>query len=275
MNSLNATNGGESKDLLKSRTSINNNNILNNTVSNFAKKTTFDNNGSLSGNTFQNLGNSIMYSNSNKNIIPGFKGNNIPVNTSYSSPNIINTSMIKSRGNLRSAMDSLDLIVEHDEREIDNLIANNINNTDLFKNSKNNFKSNAKERYKETNDLSQKLDEVNLFTKTIMSNNDWGNSYPKLGNNSKELVENMTHFKPHKKEIEKEIGKSILNTKLPRARLSTKAIETQNFNKIHKSSYKTDTSGDGDKAFNSTALSFMKPSAFSKAFSQILGRKNN
>lgn len=270
LNPLNANIGSESKELFKSRSSINNN-ILNNTISNFNKKTTFDNNLNFSSKKLQEIGNNIINSNNySQNLNPGFKGSVNPTNTSYSSQNNTNMSMIRSKGNLRSAMDSLDLIPENDEKDIDNIISN-MNNIDLFKN---NLKLGIKDRYKE-NEASQILDEVNLFTKTILGTNNWGDSYPKLCNNSREHVEKTTYFKPQKKEIEKEVGKSILNTKLPRARLSTKAIETQNLSKLQKSLYKKNLSADGEKLFNSTSLSFLKPSAFSKAFNQILSRKND
>lgn len=275
LNSLHPSGLGEPKDLSKSKTLMNNsNNNLNNTISNFTKNTSFENNKNLSSNAFQNLGNTIINANNfskSSNII--FQGSNIPTNTSYNG--LANMSMIRSKGNLRSAMDSLDLIPEHDEREIENLVnTNNINNTDLFKNNKIYLKSNYKERYKEESESAQKIDEVDLFTKTILGTNNWGESYPKLGNINKESLENTTYFKPHKKEIEKEIGKSIFNTKLPRARLSTKAIETKNFNRIQKGSVKKENADYG-KLFNSTSLSFLKTSDFSKAFTKILARKNN
>lgn len=274
LNSLNVTSAGFPKDILKSKTLVNNN-VLNNTISDFSKKTTFDNNLTSSNNTFQNLGNSIINSNNfSKSMNLVFKGKN-SMNTSYNGLNNTNLSMIKSKGNFRSAIVSLDLIPEHDERESDNLIANNVNNTDLFKNNKIYLKSNLKEMNKEDSEAAKKLDEVNLFTKTILGMNNWGNSQPKLGINNKESVENTTFFKPQKKEIEKEVGKSIFNTKLPRARLPAKAIETQNINRMQKGSLKKDHAGDGNRSFNSTSLSFLKASAFSKAFGQILGKNSS
>lgn len=231
---------------------------------------------SVSNNTLQNIGNSIINSNNfSKSLNPVFKGNNIPTNTSYNSMNNTKISMIKSKGNLRSAMDTLDLIPEHDEKDLENIITNNVNNIDLFKNNKIYLKSNYKERYKEDSEASQNLDEINSFTKTILGTNNWGDSYPKLGKNNKESIENTTFFKPHKKEMEKEIGKSILNTKLPRARLSTKAFESQNMNRMNKSLSKKENNYGGEKLFHSTSLSFLKASAFSKVFNQILTRKNN
>jgi len=275
INSLNATtNIGDPKSLFKKRDSIN---ILNNTILNFNKTTNFENNQNMSNNTLntiQNLGSSIINSNSFiNNLIPGMKGSNVNMNTAYNGINNPNMSMIRSKGNLRSAMESLDLIPEKDE--IENLIANNINNTNLFKNNTSSFKSSQKGRYGEDSGTAKSLDEVNLFTKTILGTINWGDSYTVVSNNNKESVENTTYFKPHKKEFEREIGKSILNAKLPRSRLPTKAFEMQNQNRMNKGSFKKDSSGDKERILNSTSLSFLKPSAFSKVFNNILARKNN
>ena len=107
-------------------------------------------------------------------------------------------------------MEGLDLIPENDEKELDDLISGKINNINLFKNEKN------------KKNVNKQLEEINLFNRTILNTNNWGSS--NLRGNPKENSQNIFHFKPDVKDIEKEIGKNIYNTKLPRARQYTKAI---------------------------------------------------
>jgi hypothetical protein len=74
-----------------------------------------------------------------------------------------------------------------------------------------------KERTKET--INASLEEINKFNHSIMRNNLWGQG---LLNKQKPNTANKIPVKPDQKELEKEMGKTIVNTKLPRSRHLTK-----------------------------------------------------
>ena len=138
---------------------------------------------------------------------------------------------------LRTAMEKLDLIPEFEESEMENTKGEikKINNTNLFKNSEpsKTFYNKKRERIVLTEkNMEEDLSEINKFNNAIMKNTNWGNSV-KQGN-TEENTKNMQVHKPDKREIEREIGKNIYNTKLPRARLSTKIKDpgSNSFNKI-------------------------------------------
>ena len=86
-------------------------------------------------------------------------------------------------------MEGLDLIPENDEKELDDLISGKINNINLFKNEKN------------KKNVNKQLEEINLFNRTILNTNNWGSS--NLRGNPKENSQNIFHFKPDVKDIEK------------------------------------------------------------------------
>lgn len=137
---------------------------------------------------------------------------------------------------LRTAIEKLDLIPEFEETEMDTTKDDKkINNTNLFKNTEPNktVYNKKKERIILSDKKSEEdLNEMNKFNNAIMKNANWGNSVKTA--HTEENAKNLQFHKPDKKEIEREIGKSIYNTKLPRARLFTKIKDpgSTSFNKI-------------------------------------------
>lgn len=109
----------------------------------------------------------------------------------------------KIGGSLRNALENLDEIAEP-------IIPEDIeNNSNLFKNNK---------REEDQGDKNESLEEINKFTYSLVHNQAWG------ANNVRGRFykgEGTMHFKPDLKEIEKEVGKNIIKTKLPRARAFT------------------------------------------------------
>jgi len=176
---------------------------LNNTISNFSKKSEI---GGLNTDTrtslFQGMGALIM------NSIP-FQVNSVIIKKE----NVNNFS--SKVPNLKLAIEQLDLIPENEEKEEDE---NKINNTNLFKNFKIDKIGN--------NNKENKLDDINTFNNTIMSAKNWGENNLK-NNNNKDPMERTNYFKPNKKNQERELGRSIVDTKLPRARLPNRFMEQQ------------------------------------------------
>ena len=115
---------------------------------------------------------------------------------------------------LKSVLDALDLIPEYDKKLEDEHFRNT--NTDMFKNKKNNL---DKEKDKNKQSITASLEEINKFNHSIMRNNLWGNS---MNNKPKPNTANKMPIKPDTKELEKEMGKTIVNVKLPRSRHLTK-----------------------------------------------------
>jgi hypothetical protein len=117
---------------------------------------------------------------------------------------------------LKSASVDIETIVENDEFPFnlknEDLNKEIIDNTNLFKKTGNNYNKNEQNM----NGLKNSLEEINNFNMSIVKNNQWGTFYSKIqkdSSNKKKLN------KPDLKEIEREVGKNILNTKLPRSRV--------------------------------------------------------
>ncbi len=114
--------------------------------------------------------------------------NNIKVNTKV--------------GSLKNTLESLDQIVEFEEHENES-----VNNANFFKQTK------IKDKI---NDYQKSLEDINKFNFSIIKNAQWGANNT-IGQNQKH--DNITKYKPDLKEIEREVGKNIVQTKLPRARV--------------------------------------------------------
>ena len=148
---------------------------------------------------------------------------------------------------LRLEMEKLDLIPEFEESEIDGEKAKKLKNTNLFKkvetsknkkiNNKKNILNNNNNYNKDNLNLkNEELEEINKFNNAILKNANWGTAGKPMA--SEENTKNYQCHKPDKKEIEREIGKNIYNTKLPRARLLTK-IKDPGSNSFSKAANKT------------------------------------
>lgn len=111
---------------------------------------------------------------------------------------------------LTSVLDALDQMPEYDKRLEDEHFRST--NSDLFKNKKAPAEL-EKEKFKEN--INASLEEINKFNHSIMRNTLWGHG---LMNKPKPNTANKIPFKPDQKELEKEMGKTIVNTKLPRSR---------------------------------------------------------
>lgn len=157
---------------------------------------------------------------------------------------------------LKAALEGLDLIPEYEENITnDNLnnADNPINNSNLFKKTKNNF----------TDDL-QVLEEINKFNLSIVNNTQWGTTGSKMPRN---LNAGKVPAKPNLKEIEREVGKNIVKTKLPRARVysyvkntpaNIMSVTLNNFSKVKKNPIGNETTTSNfnktvGKKFNKTA----------------------
>jgi hypothetical protein len=109
----------------------------------------------------------------------------------------------KIGGSLRNALENLDEVAEP-------IVLDSVeNNTNIFKNKKNDG---------DQSDDGKSLEEINKFTYSLLHNQAWG------ANNVRgrfDKGEGTMHFKPDLKELEKEVGKNIVKTKLPRARAFT------------------------------------------------------
>jgi len=130
-------------------------------------------------------------------------------------------------GSLKSALDSLELIPEYEEGGEGKVV-----NNDLFKERRKSDQEKDEEKQK----IEASLEEINKFNSMIMKNSQWGSSIPAKSGNKK--ITNIP-LKPNHKELERELGtynniiifinifliflgKSIVNTKLPRARQLSK-----------------------------------------------------
>ncbi len=106
-------------------------------------------------------------------------------------------------GSLRSALENLE------EGAEDNIVPDEPqNNSNIFKKTKKDDLEND----------GKSLEEINKFTYSIVHNQQWGSNATK---GHYEKYENRAPYKPELKDIEKEIGKNILKTKMPRARAYT------------------------------------------------------
>ena len=115
---------------------------------------------------------------------------------------------------LRSVLDALDQMPEYEQKLEDEHFRST--NTDIFKNKKNLIEK-EKDIFKES--MTAYLEEINKFNHSIMRNNLWGQN---LLNKPKPNTANKLPIKPDTKELEREMGKTIVNTKLPRSRHLTK-----------------------------------------------------
>jgi hypothetical protein len=139
---------------------------------------------------------------------------------------------------LKTATVNLDSIVEKDEL-LFNLKNNEnlkdpkeiIDNPNLFRKSSYNKKDEG------GNSIKNSLDEINNFNMSIVKNNQWGSNYSKLPKEGSRIKKSN---KPDLKEIEREVGKNILNTKLPRSRVFSFVFTPKQMNStFHKSVKKT------------------------------------
>lgn len=120
---------------------------------------------------------------------------------------------------LRLQLEKLDLIPEDDENSINK---KTINNENLFK------KTNPAKSKININ-TERELDEMNKFNNEIIKDLKWGSTNNKRDGD--DHYNSKQHIRPNIKNVEKELGKNIVNTKIPRARLLTK-VKDPNFNKI-------------------------------------------
>lgn len=111
---------------------------------------------------------------------------------------------------LTNVFDALDQMPEYDKNLEDEHFRST--NIDMFKNKKN-MVDQEKEKYKES--INASLEEINKFNHSIMKNIMWGQG---MVNKPKPNTANKLPVKPDQKELEKEMGKTIVNTKLPRSR---------------------------------------------------------
>ena len=162
---------------------------------------------------------------------------------------------------LRIHLEELDLIPEFDETST--LHKKKLNNENLFK-KKNTIKSKII-----LNSEREELDEMNKFNNEIITDSKWGSTNKRKGGDDN--LNTMQFNKPNKKEVEKELGKNIVNTKIPRARLLTK-VKDPNFYKIANktggafgtSSLFNDSFHNNNNNFNKTGLNFKEKSTFRK-----------
>ena len=181
----NIQNKNNTADLEKNKfTDFTSLNNMSNTISNFGFKKELNEENLLNTNNFIKIHNT----------------NGIMVNTKYGT-------------SLRIAMEKLDLIPEYEEKKIDG-VEKIINNTNLF----------LKKKKITEEDLNNgnKLEDINKFNNSILKNTNWGLNDANKPYSPEDNIRNTQFFKPDKKEIEREIGKNVYNTKLPRARLLTK-----------------------------------------------------
>ena len=98
-----------------------------------------------------------------------------------------------------------------------------VNNENLFR------KKNPAKSKINLNAEREELNEMNKFNNEIITDSKWGSTNKRKDSEDNFNSKNFT--KPNKKLIEKELGRNIVNTKIPRARLLTK-VKDPNFSKI-------------------------------------------
>ena len=113
-------------------------------------------------------------------------------------------------GSLTTVLDALDQMPEYEKKLEDEHFRNT--NSDMFKNKKNIIEQ---EKDKNKDLINASLEEINKFNHSIMKNSLWGQS---LGSKNKPSTANKIPIKPDAKEFEREMGKTIYNTKMPRSR---------------------------------------------------------
>jgi len=115
---------------------------------------------------------------------------------------------------LKNALDALDVMPEYEEEEEEAPVNNAV---DIFKKRK----TYLDQREKEKDVMYSSLDEMNKFNYNIIKNNQWGQQT--YANKAGESV--RVPVKPSKKDLEKELGKSVVNKKMPRSRISTNLMK--------------------------------------------------
>ena len=190
----------------------------------------------------------------------GFAGNTIK--SKYSMDGSIKMNN-KIGGTLKSALEGLDEIMENEEI---NPQENNedILQSDPFKKTKRDDKEN----------YMRSLEEINKFNSSIVNNAQWGANtlrghFERGGNN--------THFKPDLKDIEREVGKNIVKTKLPRSRVFShvKTPNSMSMNATTSSFGMTTnkTSKQGKINKESTGSNFNQTYSLEKKFNRTAGEK--
>jgi hypothetical protein len=137
-------------------------------------------------------------------------------------------------GTLKSALDGLDLIPEFDEIvSPDKIEKEDLNNSNLFKKTK---MGKMEQSENNTEGYIRSLEEINKFNLSIVKNPAWGAGKSKINTDK---YNNKTFYKPSRKDVEREVGKNVAETKLPRSRVfsfvsapgSLNATATSGFNK--------------------------------------------
>ena len=113
---------------------------------------------------------------------------------------------------LKNTLDVLDLAPDYNEN------AEGLNNIDIFKKRKNYLEE---QKETELKIISSSLDEINKFNFSILKNKGWGQNAVDRAKNEEPKI----YHKPNKKELEKELGRKIVNTKLPRSRVITSFLD--------------------------------------------------
>lgn len=138
--------------------------------------------------------------------------------TSANVPNQLNFN--RTQGNsLKKALDELNAVDPNVEKE-SQLTLDEARKSNLFKNLKN-----VKGKMKEESVTQAELNKTDynktlaVFNQTIMSNQWVNNQIKRDYNRTADLSQAASFQKPNLKNIERELGSQILNTKLPRARL--------------------------------------------------------
>lgn len=107
---------------------------------------------------------------------------------------------------LKSTLDALDLIPEYEEdkdEEVNNLGGSIIANRKVS-------------RLSMDQDDNESLETMNKFNFSIIKNNQWGAGLPGQG---KSQGPGKKHYKPDLRELEKELGSSVISKKMPRSRV--------------------------------------------------------
>ena len=122
-----------------------------------------------------------------------------------------------NQSNLKGTLDYLNLISEKEEKMMNN---KGLNRTNIFKEkllTESGIDGYADDSSNNNNTNKSKLNDMNKFTTGLISGDNWGSS---LGKGNAKANYGRKAFKPHMKEIEKELGMTTLNNskRLPRMR---------------------------------------------------------
>ncbi len=121
----------------------------------------------------------------------------------------------KLTSSLKSTFDNLDYLLKYDEK-LDNNEKNIKNLGGEILDSRKNPK-----KYVHIPQQELSLEAVNKFNYSIIYNSSWGSNSLELNFNKNKSLSFNKH-KPNKKELTKEMGSLIVNTKLPRSRIFNK-----------------------------------------------------